>query len=79
MRLSITNNKDSSSFYIIKSVTVDGKRTSKVIERLGNYEEVKIKANVEDPIIWAKKYIDTLNKQNKKKITHFLDKYEIIS
>ena len=43
MRLSITNNKNSSSFYIIKSVTVDGKRTSKVIERLGNYEEVKIK------------------------------------
>ena len=46
MRLSITNNKNSSSFYVIKSVTVDGKRTSKVIERLGNYEEVKIKANV---------------------------------
>ena len=65
MRLSITNNKNSSSFYIIKSVTVDGKRTSKVIERLGNYEEVKIKANGEDPIVWAKKYIDTLNKQEK--------------
>lgn len=65
MRLSITNNKNSSSFYIIKSVTVDGKRTSKVIERLGNYEEVKIKANDEDPIVWAKKYIDTLNKQEK--------------
>lgn len=65
MRLSITNNKNSSSFYVIKSVTVDGKRTSKVIERLGNYEEVKIKANGEDPIVWAKKYIDTLNKQEK--------------
>ena len=65
MRLSITNNKNSSSFYVIKSVTVDGKRTSKVIERLGNYEEVKIKANGEDPIVWAKKYIETLNKQEK--------------
>ena len=65
MRLSITNNKNSSSFYVIKSVTVDGKRTSKVIERLGNYEEVKIKANGEDPIVWSKKYIDTLNKQEK--------------
>lgn len=65
MRLSITNNKNSSSFYVIKSVTVDGKRTSKVIERLGNYEEVKIKANGEDPIVWAKKYIDSLNKQEK--------------
>lgn len=65
MRLSITNNKNSSSFYVIKSVTVDGKRTSKVIERLGNYDEVKIKANGEDPIVWAKKYIDTLNKQEK--------------
>ena len=65
MRLSITNNKNSSSFYVIKSVTVEGKRTSKVIERLGNYEEVKIKANGEDPIVWAKKYIDSLNKQEK--------------
>lgn len=65
MRLSITNNKNSSSFYVIKSVTLDGKRTSKVIERLGNYDEVKIKANGEDPIVWAKKYIDTLNKQEK--------------
>ena len=65
MRLSITNNKNSSSFYIIKSVTVNGKRTSKVIERLGNYEEVKLKANGEDPIVWAKKYIETLNKQEK--------------
>lgn len=65
MRLSITNNKNSSSFYIIKSVTVNGKRTSKVIERLGNYEEVKLKANGENPIVWAKKYIETLNKQEK--------------
>ena len=62
MRLSITNNKNSSFFYVIKSVTVDGKRTSKIIEQLGNYEEVKIKANGKDPIVWAKKYINTLNK-----------------
>ena len=65
MRLSITNTKNSSSFYVINSVTLHGKRTSKAIERLGNYEEVKIKANGEDPIVWAKKYIDTLNKQEK--------------
>lgn len=65
MRLSITNNKNFSSFCIIKSVTLDDKRTSKVIERLGKYEKVKIKANGEDPIVWAKKYIDTLNKQEK--------------
>ena len=28
MRLTITKNKNSSSFYVIKSVTIDGKRTS---------------------------------------------------
>lgn len=58
MRLSITNNKNSSSFYVIKSVTVDGKRTSKIIERLGNYEEVKIKANGEDPIVQMGLFLD---------------------
>lgn len=58
MRVSITNNKNSSSFYVIKSVTVDGKRTSKIIERLGNYEEVKIKANGEDPIVQMELFLN---------------------
>ena len=35
MRLTITKSKNSESFFVIKSVTINGKRTSKVIEKLG--------------------------------------------
>ena len=65
MRLNITKSKNSECFYIIKSVTINGKRTSKIIEKLGNYYEVKLKAKGEDPYVWAKKYVNLLNKEEK--------------
>ena len=65
MRLSVTKNKKSSSIYIIKSVTINGKRTSKVVEKLGTIEEIKLKSNGKDPYVWAKEYLDLLNKEEK--------------
>ena len=65
MRLTITKSKNAESFYIIKSVTIKGKRTSKIIEKLGTLEEVKVKAKGEDPYVWAKKYVNILNKEEK--------------
>ena len=50
---------------MIKSVTINGKRTSKVIEKLGNLDEVKIKAQGKDPYKWAQDYVDLLNKEEK--------------
>ena len=64
MRLNISKSKNSECFYIIKSVTIKGKRTSKIIEKLGNYNEVKLKAKGEDPYTWAKNYVDLLKKEN---------------
>lgn len=65
MRLTITKSKNSKSFFVIKSVTINGKRTSKVIEKLGNLEEVTIKAKGKNPYIWAKEYVQLLNKEEK--------------
>ena len=65
MRLTITKSKNSESFFVIKSVTINGKRTSKVIEKLGNLEEVTLKAQGEDPYVWAKKYVELLNEEEK--------------
>ena len=65
MRLSVTKNKKSSSIYIIKSVTINGKRTSKVVEKLGTIKEIKLKSNGKDPYVWAKEYLDLLNKEEK--------------
>ncbi len=41
------------SIYIIKNITVKGKRTTKVYENLGTYKELQEKLNGEDPIKWA--------------------------
>lgn len=65
MRLTITKSKNSQSFFVIKSVTINGKRTSKVVEKLGNLEEVTIKAKGKNPYIWAKEYVQLLNKEEK--------------
>ena len=64
MRLSITHTKNNTYFYMIKSYRNDkGKNTSKIIECLGKLEDVKQKANGEDPVIWAKKYVEEKTKQ----------------
>lgn len=65
MRLTITKSKNSESFFVIKSVTINGKRTSKVIEKLGNLEEVTLKAQGQNPYAWAKQYVEMLNKEEK--------------
>ena len=65
MRLHIVESKNSKSLYVIKSVYFNKKRTSKVVEKLGTYDELKKKLD-EEPIVWAKKYVEQLNKEIKK-------------
>ena len=72
MRLSITHTKNNTYFYMIKSFRINGKNTSKIIECLGNLEDVVKKANGEDPIVWAKKYVEQKTKEeNENKGTYF--------
>lgn len=64
MRLSLVKSKNAIQFYVIKSYRdKNRKNTSKIIEKLGTLEQVKVKANGKDPIEWAKKYIEELNKK----------------
>ena len=50
------------TLYVYKSFrNENGKSTSKCVERLGRYDDLK-KIH-DDPIAWAKAYIDELNKQ----------------
>ncbi|MEG0872928.1 MAG: transposase, partial [Clostridia bacterium] len=65
MRLRISKSKNATLYYVIKTIYVKGKQKTKTIERLGNEQEVIEKSNGEDPIIWAKKYIEELNKKEK--------------
>lgn len=75
MRLSISKSKNSTSLYVIKSINENGKRTSKVVEKLGTYEELNKKLNGEDPIKWAKNYIAELTRKENEGKREVIVKY----
>jgi hypothetical protein len=60
MRLQIVQTKNAASFYVVKSVYEDGKRTNRVVEHLGTLEQVTEKAGGNDPVVWAKQYVARL-------------------
>lgn len=65
MRLKTTKSKNSLSFYVIKDIYKNGKRTTTTIETLGTEQAVIEKAGGGDPYEWAKAYIAELNKKEK--------------
>ena len=76
MRLSLVKSKNAIQFYVIKSFrNSNGKNTSKIIEKLGNLEEVTKKANGQDPVQWAKEYINTLNEKEKNESLDIIAKF----
>lgn len=62
MRLNIVKSKNAQQLYVIKSYrTENGKSTTKIVEKLGNYNDLsKIH---KDPIAWAKRYVEELNQK----------------
>ena len=66
MRVHITRSKNAECFYIIKSIYENGLHTTKVVEKLGNLEQVRQRAGKEDPYEWAKRYAAELTKKEQK-------------
>jgi len=54
---------------------VNGTRTSKIVEKLGTVVDLEKKLNGQDPIEWAKKYIEELNMKEKEDKREVLVKY----
>ena len=75
LRLKITKSKNASSLYVIKDVVTKEKRTSKIVEKLGTYDELLKKLNGNDPIEWAKKYIAELNEKENEKASKIMVQY----
>lgn len=75
MRLSISKSKNAASLYVIKSIYDNGKRSTKVMEKLGTFAELQEKLNGRDPIEWAKSYIEELNKKEKEQSREVIVKY----
>ena len=66
MKLGISKSKNSCSFYVQKSIRkADGVISTVIIERLGNIDEVRARANGADPYEWAQEYVDELNRKEK--------------
>ena len=52
MRVTSSKSKNAESLYIIKNVYIDGKRTSKTVERLGNIEKLKKELELDYDGVW---------------------------
>lgn len=56
MRVTVSKCKNATILYLTKSDRVDGKSTTKTVEKLDALEEVKSRAGKMDPMGWAKAY-----------------------
>jgi len=75
MRLQINESKNSASLYVVKSFRINGKRSSKVVEKLGTLKEISEKLNGQDPIKWAEAYVEELTQKEKEQTREVLIKY----
>lgn len=65
MRLKVTRTKNAASLYVIKSTYENKVNSSKIVEKLGTYDELKEKLGGKDPYEWARAYISELNRKEK--------------
>jgi transposase len=75
MRLQISKSKNSASLYVIKTVYINRKEQTQIVEKLGTYDELLKKLNGQNPIEWAKDYIKELNKKEKEEKREVLVKH----
>ena len=75
MRLTANRNASGTTYYIIRSIVREGKRSSEVVERLGNEKEIMEKYHCNDAAAWAKARLEQLNAQEKEKVHKVLMPY----
>ena len=73
MRLKISRSKNAASLYVIKSTYQNGVHSTKIVEKLGTLAELS--KEHDDPIAWAKQYIEELNLKEKEQKRDVLVKY----
>lgn len=74
MRLKISKSKNTTLFYIIKDYTKNGKRSTKIVKRIGNLEDIKIMAGNQDYKAWLKEYVKDYNETHCKSETIIIKK-----
>ncbi len=74
MRLSSSKSKNSESFYIIKDYSKNGKRSTKIIHKIGNLEKVKQLAGDTDYKLWLKDYVEKYKNKHMKSETVIIER-----
>ncbi|MEG2198629.1 MAG: IS1634 family transposase, partial [Malacoplasma sp.] len=65
MRINKTKSKNYEHYSIIYDISVNGKRTTKTYENIGNYEKLKKRSGDVEPLSWLNNYVQKLNKEVK--------------
>lgn len=75
MRIKVSRSKNSKSYFVIKDIYRGNKRTTKVVEALGNDKEILEKHPGVDPYTWAKEYAKKLTLEEKERNYKIVTKY----
>lgn len=75
MRVKVTKNKNSQSFYVIKDVNVNGKRTTKIVAALGNEAQLRKAHPDYEPLIWAREQAKILTQKEKNNLATSIKKF----
>lgn len=76
MRIKVSRSKNSESYFVIKDIYKNNKRTTKVVEALGNREDILRKHPGVDPLEWAMSYAKELKKEEKQKKAKIMVAYD---
>ena len=75
MKVSISKSKNTTIYYLSKSVRVGTKTTTKTVEKIGTYDEIKKKCGDMDPLDWAKQYAAKRTAEEKKAKNDIIVRY----
>ena len=75
MRLNTVKSPNATSYYVIKDCFKNGKRTTKVVEKLGTHDQLLKKCGDRDPLAWAKAYVEELNRKEDECQFEYIAKY----
>ncbi len=79
MKVSISKSKNTTIYYLSKSVRVGNKTTTKTVEKIGTYDEINKNCGDMDPLDWAKQYAAQRTAEEKKAKQDILVRYSSTS
>ena len=75
MKVSVSKSKNTTIYYLSKSVRINGRVTTKTIERIGSHDEIKKICGDLDPLEWAKQYAAKRSAEEKASKKDIIIKY----